>query len=84
MLWVKDPALSWQWLGPVMRHRFDPWPGNFCMAAGVVGKKQKLYTENRLISAQNTHTHKRHKSPCAQGTANHATWLESRGGERGT
>ena len=23
--WVKDPALSLQWLG------FDPWPGNFCL-----------------------------------------------------
>ena len=23
---VKDPALSLQWLGLLLRHRLDPWP----------------------------------------------------------
>ena len=26
---VKDPALSLQWLGSLLWHRFDPWPGIF-------------------------------------------------------
>ena len=26
---VKDLVLSLQWLGFLLWHRFDPWPGNF-------------------------------------------------------
>ena len=26
---VKDPKLSLQWLGLLLWHWFDPWPGNF-------------------------------------------------------
>ena len=29
--WVKDPALSLQWLGSLLWRRFSPWPGNFHM-----------------------------------------------------
>ena len=29
--WIKDPALSLLWLGSLLWHRFNPWPGNFCM-----------------------------------------------------
>ena len=25
--WVKDPALSLQWLGLLLKHGFDPQPG---------------------------------------------------------
>ena len=28
---VKDLSLSLLWLGSLLWHRFDPWPGNFCM-----------------------------------------------------
>ena len=28
---VKDPVLSLLWLWLQLWHRFDPWPGNFCM-----------------------------------------------------
>ena len=27
--WVKNLALSLQWLGSLLWHRFDSWPGNF-------------------------------------------------------
>ena len=29
--WVKDPALSLQWLWLLLWHGFDPWPRNFHM-----------------------------------------------------
>ena len=29
MQWVKDSALSLQWLGMLLWWGFDPWPGNF-------------------------------------------------------
>ena len=29
MHWVKGSALSLQWLGSLLRRRFDHWPGNF-------------------------------------------------------
>ena len=28
---VKDPVLPLLWLRSLLWHRFDPWPGNFCM-----------------------------------------------------
>ena len=30
--WVRDLALSLQQLSLLLGHRFDPWPGNFCMS----------------------------------------------------
>ena len=30
--WVKDLALSRQWLGLLLWCGFDPWPGNFFMS----------------------------------------------------
>ena len=27
--WVKVPVQSLPWLGSLLWHRFDPWPGNF-------------------------------------------------------
>ena len=29
--WIKDPALSLQWLGLLLSLGFDPWPRNFHM-----------------------------------------------------
>ena len=29
--WIKDPALSLQWLGTLLRCQFDPRPRNFHM-----------------------------------------------------
>ena len=29
--WVKDPALSLQWLGLLLWHGFNPWPRKFHM-----------------------------------------------------
>ena len=37
--WVKDLALSLQWLGLLLWHRFDPWPGNFYMLWAWLKKK---------------------------------------------
>ena len=42
--WVKDLALSLQWLGSLLWHELDPEPGNFHMlqAQPKKGKKKKL------------------------------------------
>ena len=40
---VKDVALSLLWLGSLLWHGFDPWPGNFCIAPPPV--KLPLYTQ---------------------------------------
>lgn len=37
---VKNPALSWLWLGSLMWHRFGPWPWNFHMPFGKKKKKE--------------------------------------------
>lgn len=36
---VKDSVLSLQWLGSLLRHGFDSWPGNFCMPQAWPNKK---------------------------------------------
>lgn len=36
--WVKDQALSLQWLWLLLQHRFNPWPGNLHIAAGATKK----------------------------------------------
>ena len=46
---VKDLGLSVLWLWLLLWHRFDPWPGNFCMPQvqpkeGVTAKKTKMIT----------------------------------------
>ena len=42
MQWVRDPALSLQWLGRQLWHEFDPWPGNFYMPQVWPKKKKKI------------------------------------------
>ena len=37
--WVKELALSLLCLGSLLWHRFDPWPGNFCMSWARPKKK---------------------------------------------
>ena len=39
--WVKDPALSVQWLGSLLWQGFHPWPQNFCMLWVQPKTKQK-------------------------------------------
>ena len=39
--WVKDLALSLQWLRLLLRHKLDYWPGNFHMPQGQPKKKKK-------------------------------------------
>ena len=39
--WVKDLALSLQWLGSLLRRRFNPWPRNFHMPWEWLEKKKK-------------------------------------------
>ena len=41
MQWVKDLVLSLQQLRLLLWLRFDPWPGNFLVAAGAAKKKKK-------------------------------------------
>ena len=39
--WVKDPALSLLWLGLLLWHTLDPWPGNFYKPQVQPKKKKK-------------------------------------------
>ena len=54
--WVKDPALSLQWLGSPPWRGFDPWPGN-CHMLQAWPKKRKeevielIEAENRMVTA---------------------------------
>ena len=41
---VKDTVLSLLW------HKFDPWPGNFCMLR-VRPKNKKIHTGKRVNSS---------------------------------
>ena len=44
--WVKDPALTLQWLGSLLWCEFHPWPRNFtCCRRGQ--KKKKKSRENK-------------------------------------
>ena len=38
--WVKDLALSLQWLGLLLWHKFDPWPRELPHALGSAKKKK--------------------------------------------
>ena len=40
--WVKDPALSLQWLGLLLWCRFNPWPWELPHAAGAAKKTKKI------------------------------------------
>ena len=42
--WIKDPALSLQWLRSLLWCRFDPWPGNFHMLPAWSKKKVIRWT----------------------------------------
>ena len=45
---VKYPALSLQWPGSLLWHRFDPWPRNFDMLqAGPKNKKEKVKSKRK-------------------------------------
>ena len=39
--WVKDLVLSLLWLGSLLWHGFNPWPGNFRMPQVWPKKKKK-------------------------------------------
>ena len=41
--WVKDLVLSLLWFSLLLWHKFNPWPGNFCMlqAEGKEREKEK-------------------------------------------
>ena len=39
--WVKDHALTPQWLRSLLWHGFNPWPKNFCMPWARPKKKKK-------------------------------------------
>ena len=47
---MKDPALSLQQLRSLLRHRFDPWPGNFHMPRVWPKKKKKKKKTALLMS----------------------------------
>ena len=46
--WVKDPALLLWWLGLLLWHRFNSWPGNFFMP-WVEAKKIFLIKINKIL-----------------------------------
>ena len=39
--WCMDPTLLLLWLSSLLWHRFDPWPGNFCMTWKWPKKKKE-------------------------------------------
>ena len=44
--WVKDPAWSLQWLGSLLWHDFNSWPGKFHRhKSGKKKKKKKKKTD---------------------------------------
>ena len=51
---IRDSALSLQWLGSLLWHRFDPWPGKFPYAADVAEKKKnmKMNEDLQILIAQ--------------------------------
>ena len=56
---AKDLALSLQWLGWLLWHRSDPWPGNFCMLWSWPKKKREKgvpiavqWKQTRLVSTR--------------------------------
>ena len=53
--WVKDPALSLQWLGPLLWRMFNPWPRNFHMPQAQPGKKKKVSLGRIFTHRENIH-----------------------------
>ena len=53
--WVKDLALSLQWLGLLWGHEFDPSPGNFHMP-GVWPKEKKKGGSSRCGTVETNPT----------------------------
>ena len=43
-LWLRDTVLSLQQLRSLLSYRFDPWPGNFCVAKEKEKEKEKEIT----------------------------------------
>ena len=52
---VKDPVLSLPW------HRFDPWPGNFCMLKARPKKKNERKQHHTLYLARRKRRSCRHQ-----------------------
>ena len=54
---VKDLALSLRWLGLLLWHRFNLWPGNFCMpwAVPMHAYIQKEMRKNRGLKQTTNH-----------------------------
>lgn len=59
--WVKDLALSLLWLGLLLWHRIDRWPGNVCMLC--VWPKQNKTKQKNDLSIQTDDKHS--KGRCA-------------------
>ena len=47
--WVKDPALSWQWLRLLLWHGFDSWPEELPHATGMVKRKDTRKKDYLLL-----------------------------------
>ena len=47
--WVKDLALSLQWLGPLLWCGFNPWPRNFHMPWAWPKKKKKKFEQTQWL-----------------------------------
>ena len=50
--WIKDLAVSLQWLGLLLWHGFDPCPRNFHVPRTYPNNKKKTF-KNKLISDTN-------------------------------
>lgn len=49
---VKDPALSMQWFGSLLRHRFSPWPGELPYARAINKNPKPLNPQNTAHTTQ--------------------------------
>ena len=52
---TKGPAFSLLWLGSLLRHRLNPWPGNFCMlqAQAKTNNQPQLLLGSQLLEENN-------------------------------
>ena len=51
--WVKDPALSLQWLRSLQLHVFDSWPQEFPHALGLAKRGKNNNNNNNNKTTQN-------------------------------
>ena len=70
---VEDLVLSLLWIGPLLWHKFDSWPGNF--TPQVQPKKKKERKRKKLTSVRMAIINKSTNNKCCQGCREKGTFL---------